>query len=774
VQADLGSNFGGFDNFAWNNYAPDVEYDFGGDGTGVLYTSHYLLEDPGTGALWTSAQAWLESSNGVGSSVDLNVDLYHTSDHGEYQYRDVGGATFAYVEIGPVGPGHVSSDPTGQSGNSYTSDLSVSAEEWFADETTSSAYGSDTLMLAATPCSPVIQGILVDGVPTNGFVVGKIGTLTVTGQCLDNVSLVSFQSAPGLSVTGPFTVSPVAGATVVGLEQFTGTYTVAAGSAPSQGYMNVTTPNGVSGPYSPIVVAPSLPYVTSILANPIPWQAGSANNYFFVVGAGFGASPSVSVTLASGAQVGQVTLSSCAPVLCQDSVISGTVTIPAEATPDVATITVGYNGYGNGFLGVGPPAGGTITGQVPVTTTECTGQGPLIMGVEVFPSGSSSPQPTNGLMVGTSGTLQVNAACLDSSVQLALDGPGVTLGAAALVNGGSAVQTQFSVDPGAPLGEQGLYVSTSEGGANTAVEIVNSVPYIEAIYPDWWPAGETTCVTIIGAGFGGGGGFGASLGGVVVTPGDPAYGVNFSVSQGGCAGSGWSDTAITGAVTTTAGDPGQTVSVAVVGGDYGFGFQSNTGRGRSSPVATAQVGPAPQCADPQQTATIQEYVTYNAPPPLPACSWLTQTNKSGYFTFPQLTVNMTSAWALIKWPLTAQSYLFFGLDYWVQLMGPPQTINSAYRNPAHNKDVGGDKTSRHMFGDAVDIKNVTRTPNEFNAKACLASATNAHPVGTTCSALATTEDAKADWVEPLSGPCKLGCVHADWRNTYNYVYYVSQ
>ena len=364
VQADLGSNFGGFDNFAWNNYAPDVEYDFGGDGTGVLYTSHYLLEDPGTGALWTSAQAWLESSNGVGSSLDLFVDLYHTSDHGEYQYRDVGGATFAYVEIGPVGPGHVSSDPTGQSGNSYTSDLSVSAEEWFADETTSSAYGSDTLMVAAMPCSPVIQGILVDGVPTNGFVVGKIGTLTVTGQCLDNVSLVSFQSAPGLSVTGPFTVSPVAGATVVGLEQFTGTYTVAAGSAPSQGYMNVTTPNGVSGPYSPIVVAPSLPYVTSILANPIPWQAGSANNYFFVVGAGFGASPSVSVTLASGAQVGQITLNSCAVLSCQDSVIPGTVSIPAEATPDVATITVGYNGYGNGFQG--PPPGNAVTASIPV------------------------------------------------------------------------------------------------------------------------------------------------------------------------------------------------------------------------------------------------------------------------------------------------------------------------------------------------------------------------------------------------------------------------
>ena len=102
VQADLGSDFGGFDNFAWSNYAPDVEYDFGGDGTGVLYTSHYLLEDPGAGALWTSATAWLEGTNGVGSSVDLNVDLYHTSNHGEYQHSEVGGAAFAYAEIGPA------------------------------------------------------------------------------------------------------------------------------------------------------------------------------------------------------------------------------------------------------------------------------------------------------------------------------------------------------------------------------------------------------------------------------------------------------------------------------------------------------------------------------------------------------------------------------------------------------------------------------------------------------------------------------------------------
>ena len=218
-------------------------------------------------------------------------------------------------------------------------------------------------MVAATPCSPVIQGILVDGVPTNGFVVGDKGTLTVTGQCLDNASLVSFTSVPGLSVTGPFTVSPVAGATVVGLEQFTGSYTVDPSSSASLGYMNVLTPNG-TGLYSPVAVAPSLPYITQI--TPYPWQSGSSFQ-FLIYGAGFGTTPVTLSINGTGIGAGSYSYTNCFAGGCSDSVIAGTVVIPADAViGDQATVTVGSGGYGNGFQNGAGGQGGSSSATVPI------------------------------------------------------------------------------------------------------------------------------------------------------------------------------------------------------------------------------------------------------------------------------------------------------------------------------------------------------------------------------------------------------------------------
>ncbi|HOK56833.1 MAG TPA: D-Ala-D-Ala carboxypeptidase family metallohydrolase [bacterium] len=31
-------------------------------------------------------------------------------------------------------------------------------------------------------------------------------------------------------------------------------------------------------------------------------------------------------------------------------------------------------------------------------------------------------------------------------------------------------------------------------------------------------------------------------------------------------------------------------------------------------------------------------------------------------------------------------------------------VSSGYRNPIHNEEVGGKSESRHMYGDAVDIR----------------------------------------------------------------------
>jgi uncharacterized protein YcbK (DUF882 family) len=48
-------------------------------------------------------------------------------------------------------------------------------------------------------------------------------------------------------------------------------------------------------------------------------------------------------------------------------------------------------------------------------------------------------------------------------------------------------------------------------------------------------------------------------------------------------------------------------------------------------------------------------------------------------------------------------------------IGQPLTINSGYRTPGRNKEVGGAKNSRHLYGDAVDIRtwDTNYTPDEF-------------------------------------------------------------
>ena len=50
-------------------------------------------------------------------------------------------------------------------------------------------------------------------------------------------------------------------------------------------------------------------------------------------------------------------------------------------------------------------------------------------------------------------------------------------------------------------------------------------------------------------------------------------------------------------------------------------------------------------------------------------------------------------------------------------LGKPLVLTSAYRSPAHNKRVGGAKRSRHMLGDAFDVRMENHDPHEFEAAA---------------------------------------------------------
>jgi len=50
-----------------------------------------------------------------------------------------------------------------------------------------------------------------------------------------------------------------------------------------------------------------------------------------------------------------------------------------------------------------------------------------------------------------------------------------------------------------------------------------------------------------------------------------------------------------------------------------------------------------------------------------------------------------------------------------------------------------------MYGDAVDIRNDSRSMDGWEQMVVLGGG------------------ADASWIEPITGPCAIGCVHLDWR-----------
>jgi hypothetical protein len=148
------------------------------------------------------------------------------------------------------------------------------------------------------------------------------------------------------------------------------------------------------------------------------------------------------------------------------------------------------------------------------------------------------------------------------------------------------------------------------------------------------------------------------------------------------------------------------------------------------------------CGHPRD-AIIAEYTQYNVNL-APSCADFTQTRHGQYFTFGELNTG-DFAWALIRDPLIVSQNSGYGLDRWRAEYGSGRHCNSCYRNPAHNAAIGGAAQSRHMYGDAADLRNDTRTENEWTGMQQAA------------------QRANADYIEPRNGPCDIGCVHADWR-----------
>lgn len=146
-----------------------------------------------------------------------------------------------------------------------------------------------------------------------------------------------------------------------------------------------------------------------------------------------------------------------------------------------------------------------------------------------------------------------------------------------------------------------------------------------------------------------------------------------------------------------------------------------------------------------------------AVPFTPTCFDLTKSAGSQYFSFAEINVPSPSqgspefSWALVKKPLVVSAAAGYGLDYWRQILGVSRIINSGFRDPAQNKRAGGVESSRHQFGDAVDLRNQSGSVQEWQL------------MFDTAGSRILNTGARADFREPQSGPCKLGCMHADWR-----------
>ncbi|MBX7134005.1 MAG: hypothetical protein K1X67_15135 [Fimbriimonadaceae bacterium] len=144
------------------------------------------------------------------------------------------------------------------------------------------------------------------------------------------------------------------------------------------------------------------------------------------------------------------------------------------------------------------------------------------------------------------------------------------------------------------------------------------------------------------------------------------------------------------------------------------------------------------CSD-ERDSIIDEYRRY-LPDFLPTCGEFTK-------NYRRLSTGDYD-WALVRTPMLE------GLRTLENNIGAV-VVNSAYRNPVRNRGVSGSAgRSRHMFGDAIDVNNPTRTLQGWQLiyQAAL--------------------EAGADWLEGQTSkyPCRCTpdrcvCVHADWRSS---------
>ena len=151
------------------------------------------------------------------------------------------------------------------------------------------------------------------------------------------------------------------------------------------------------------------------------------------------------------------------------------------------------------------------------------------------------------------------------------------------------------------------------------------------------------------------------------------------------------------------------------------------------------------CGD-DRDKLMQEYATYNIAGLGLTCAAFTTGHSTPYFAATDLLKCCPShPNQEFAWILQSQEYIGMITAWYAQISFP---VNSAYRDPVQNQQCGGamppQNPSRHMFGDAMDAGNPSHDPNNWQK---LHDAV--YPI--------------SDFQEPITGPCKLGCVHGDMR-----------
>jgi hypothetical protein len=182
-----------------------------------------------------------------------------------------------------------------------------------------------------TPPPPLVSGVGDNATGSNTIYVDTSGYLAIYGSVLTAWGETPIPTVHSDDNAIPLSLSWASD------NQLNVSYTVGTSARTGQHYLTVTTEAGTSNTGSYMVYDPS-----PVIISNSDWQAGTTTT-ITISGSGFG-TVSPTVTISDG-------LATFTQISASDTVILGTVTIPAADPGGAYNLTVTSNGYGNGFQG---------------------------------------------------------------------------------------------------------------------------------------------------------------------------------------------------------------------------------------------------------------------------------------------------------------------------------------------------------------------------------------------------------------------------------------